>query len=124
MKTGILALVMMCVAGAPSAAQLYRWVDENGNVHYSDQPPPPQARSAQRKRLGDKPGEGPGSYALQQAMKDIEDLGVLVKDIDTGLCDFPHTRDGRVVYLCWKLDEDEISWWHDLESGFAGRQPL
>jgi hypothetical protein len=62
--------------------------------------------------------------ALQQIMKDIEALGVLVKDIDIGLCDFPHNRDGRVVYLCWKLDEDEISWWHDLETGFAGRQPL
>jgi hypothetical protein len=62
--------------------------------------------------------------AFQQAMSDIDDLGVLVKDIDIGLCDFPHKRDGRVVYLCWKLDEEEISWWHDLEAGFAGRQPL
>jgi hypothetical protein len=62
--------------------------------------------------------------AFQQAAKDIEDLGVVVKDIDIGLCDFPHKRDGRVVYLCWKLDEEEISWWHDLETGFAGRQPL
>jgi hypothetical protein len=62
--------------------------------------------------------------AFQQAMKGIEDLGVVVKDIDAGLCDFPHKRDGRVVYLCWKLDEEGISWWHDLEAGFAGRQPL
>ncbi len=62
--------------------------------------------------------------AFQQAMKDIEDLGVLVKDLDIGLCDFPHKREGRVVYLCWKLDEEGISWWHDLEAGFAGRQPL
>ena len=62
--------------------------------------------------------------AFQQAMKEIDDLGVLVKDIEVGLCDFPYKREGRVVYLCWKLDEDEISWWHDLESGFAGREPL
>jgi hypothetical protein len=62
--------------------------------------------------------------AFQQAIKNIEDLGVLVKDFDIGLCDFPHQREGRVVYLCWKLDEEEISWWHDLEAGFAGRQPL
>jgi hypothetical protein len=62
--------------------------------------------------------------AFQQAIKNIEDLGVLVKDFDIGLCDFPHQREGRVVYLCWKLDEEEISWWHDLEGGFAGRQPL
>jgi len=62
--------------------------------------------------------------AFRQATKDIENLGVQVKDIDIGLCDFPHKRDGRVVYLCWKSDEDEVSWWHDLEAGFAGRQPL
>ena len=62
--------------------------------------------------------------AFQQAMKEIEDLGVLVKDFDLGLCDFPHKRNGRVVYLCWKLDEEEISWWHDTDAGFAGRQPL
>ena len=62
--------------------------------------------------------------AFQQAMKAIEDLGVLVKDFNIGLCDFPHKRDGRVVYLCWKLDEDEVSWWHDVDTGFAGRQPL
>jgi len=62
--------------------------------------------------------------AFQQAVKDIDELGVQVKDFDTGLCDFPHKRDGRVVYLCWKVDEEKISWWHDLEAGFAGRQPL
>ena len=62
--------------------------------------------------------------AFQQVVKEIEGLGVLVKDLDVGLCDFPHKRDGRVVYLCWKLDEDEVSWWHDVDTGFAGRQPL
>jgi hypothetical protein len=62
--------------------------------------------------------------AFQQAVKDIHELGVQVKDFDHGLCDFPHKRDGRVVYLCWKLDEEKIAWWHDLEAGFAGRQPL
>jgi hypothetical protein len=54
----------------------------------------------------------------------IEGLGVVIKDLDIGLCDFPHWKDGRVVYLCWKLGEDEVSWWHDVESGFAGRRPL
>jgi hypothetical protein len=62
--------------------------------------------------------------AFQQAVRDIEELGVVVKDLDIGLCDFPHQRDGRVVYLCWKQDEEEVSWWHDLDSGFAGRQPV
>ena len=62
--------------------------------------------------------------AFQQAVRDIEELGVVVKDLDVGLCDFPHQREGRVVYLCWKQDEEEVSWWHDLDSGFAGRQPI
>ncbi|MFN8558650.1 MAG: DUF2203 domain-containing protein [Dehalococcoidia bacterium] len=51
-------------------------------------------------------------------------LGIEVKGIDEGLLDFPSERDGRVVYLCWKLDEPDISWWHDLDTGYRGRQPL
>ncbi|MBM3800698.1 MAG: DUF2203 family protein [Acidimicrobiia bacterium] len=62
--------------------------------------------------------------AFQLAVHDIEELGVVIKDLDLGLCDFPHQRDGRVVYLCWKQDEKEVAWWHDLDSGFAGRQPV
>ena len=49
---------------------------------------------------------------------------MLVKDLDIGLCDFPHMMDGRVVYLCWKLGETEIRWWHEVNSGYSGRQPL
>jgi len=62
--------------------------------------------------------------AFQQAVKDIDELGVQVKGFDSGLWDFPHGRAIREVYLCWKVDEEKISWWHDLEAGFAGRQPL
>ena len=54
----------------------------------------------------------------------IDGLGVIIKDLDVGLCDFPHMRDGRVVYLCWKLGEDDVSWWHEIETGFAGRRPI
>ncbi len=54
----------------------------------------------------------------------IQELGVLVKDLDMGLCDFPFQLNGRIVYLCWKHGESEIRWWHDIDSGFAGRQPL
>ena len=52
------------------------------------------------------------------------ELGIVVRDIDRGLIDFPAIVDGREVYLCWQLGEDEIAFWHDLESGFGGRQPL
>jgi len=54
----------------------------------------------------------------------IQETGVLVKDLDIGLCDFPYMRDGRVVYLCWKLGEPEIRYWHEVEDGYAGRQPI
>jgi hypothetical protein len=54
----------------------------------------------------------------------IHELGVVVKDVDLGLCDFPHVRDGRVVYLCWKLGEKEIRWWHEVTTGYKDRCPL
>ena len=56
---------------------------------------------------------------------ELETLGVQLKDQQRGLIDFPSLRDGRVVLLCWHLGEgDQIEWWHDVEAGFAGRQPL
>jgi len=57
-------------------------------------------------------------------LRAIHELGVVVKDIDLGLCDFPHMRDGRIVYLCWKLGEKEIRWWHELTTGYKDRCPL
>lgn len=62
--------------------------------------------------------------AFSEAFQEIEYLGVHVKDFRTGLVDFPYDRDGRIVYLCWKPDEDEIGWWHETDGGVAGRQPL
>lgn len=58
-------------------------------------------------------------------LAELEELGVQLKDFDRGLIDFPSLRDGRVVLLCWQLGEgDELEWWHDLDSGFAGRTRL
>lgn len=65
--------------------------------------------------------------SLQQVssnIKAIQELGVLVKDLDMGLCDFPHLHDGRVVFLCWKLGEQEIRWWHETTTGYKDRCPL
>lgn len=58
------------------------------------------------------------------AVQQLLSLGVEIKDFERGLCDFPHWRDGRVVYLCWQRGEERIEWWHDTDTGFAGRQPL
>ena len=54
----------------------------------------------------------------------VQELGCELKDLEQGLIDFPSYRDGKLVYLCWKRGEPSIGFWHDLESGFGGRQPL
>jgi hypothetical protein len=61
---------------------------------------------------------------LSRVIAEITRLGVVVRDPATGLVDFPAERDGRPVYLCWRLGEDEVGHWHDRDSGFAGRRPL
>ena len=65
--------------------------------------------------------------SLQQIstnLQAIQEMGVLVKDLEMGLCDFPHLRDGRVVFLCWKLGEQEIKWWHETSTGYKDLCPL
>ncbi len=49
---------------------------------------------------------------------------IQIKDLNRGLLDFPSWRDGREIFLCWEKDEDDIEYWHDLESGYAGRERL
>lgn len=64
-------------------------------------------------------------YELGKLTTELHELGVQLKDYTRGLIDFPAMRDGRVVLLCWQLGEGEtIEWWHEVEDGFAGRQPL
>ena len=64
-------------------------------------------------------------YKVGKITTEIHDLGVQLKDYDRGLIDFPSMREGRVVLLCWQLGEgDEIEWWHEVDGGFSGRQPL
>ena len=61
---------------------------------------------------------------LENRMNELDTLGAELKGIEEGLVDFPCEREGRVVYLCWRFGEDTISWWHELDAGFQGRQPL
>ena len=60
----------------------------------------------------------------KDAIEEINDSGVQVKDLDTGLLDFPCVLEGETVLLCWKRGEPRIAWWHRIEDGFAGRQPI
>jgi hypothetical protein len=61
---------------------------------------------------------------LTAGINEIAALGIELKDLNQGLIDFPAVRDGRIVYLCWRLGEDRIAYWHDLDAGFTGRKPL
>ena len=61
---------------------------------------------------------------LQEYIDELEELGVELKDISRGLIDFRSMMDGREVYLCWLLGEEEVGHWHELDAGFAGRQSL
>jgi hypothetical protein len=54
----------------------------------------------------------------------LEELGVVIKDLDLGLLDFPAEREGREVLLCWHVGEESVAFWHGLEEGYAGRKPV
>jgi hypothetical protein len=62
--------------------------------------------------------------ALKSVLYKIQQYDVFVKDVNTGLIDFPSIRDGEVVFLCWQFGESEIEYWHELEAGFRGRKPI
>lgn len=61
---------------------------------------------------------------VQETVAEIDSIGVQVKDLDSGLLDFPFRLEDEVVLLCWRLGEPAIEHWHTVESGFKGRQPL
>ena len=67
---------------------------------------------------------GVEAYNLYLAIERIRELGVLLKDLDMGLLDFPHERDGRIVFLCWHPPEERVGYWHEIQAGYQGRQPL
>lgn len=75
-------------------------------------------------------GGGAGKEFLEASQEagrlgaEIQGLGIVVRDPETGLVDFPAEREGEEIYLCWRLGEDAVAWWHPTDTGFAGRQPL
>jgi hypothetical protein len=72
--------------------------------------------------------EGSDWFRAQRTLKEellwLADRGILLRDPDTGLVDFPANRDGERVFLCWRLGEDRVGWFHGERSGFTGRKPL
>ena len=70
-------------------------------------------------------GHGAVGEDAKAALAEIEDRGIVLRDLDRGIVDFPSRHpNGRAVLLCWQSGEDDLSWWHLPEDGFAGRRPL
>jgi hypothetical protein len=61
---------------------------------------------------------------MRNALMELQAMEIVLRDLDRGLVDFPAIRDGNEVFLCWEEGEEEVGYWHDLESGYGGRQPL
>jgi hypothetical protein len=61
---------------------------------------------------------------IARCLRQIDHWGVVLRDVENGLCDFPSERDGRLVYLCWRVCEARIGHWHEIDEGYAGRRPL
>jgi hypothetical protein len=80
---------------------------------------PPSRELARKKSERDQ-----SASQLKEIVTQIQDTGCVIKDLDVGLVDFPSLRDGQEVYLCWKLGEDHIGYYHGVDEGFAGRKPL
>jgi hypothetical protein len=75
---------------------------------------------------GGRPGRHVGEAFVQfrRLLLELQEAGIVLRDLDRGLVDFPALRDGREVYLCWELGEDRVAHWHELGGGFRGRRPL
>lgn len=90
----------------------------------------PTAETMSHKAGGNGGGSEAGAYlteysqAFRQGLDQVRDMGVVLKDLERGLVDFPHWREGREVYLCWEYGEERIDSWHETDSGYSGRQPL
>lgn len=82
-----------------------------------------------QKAGGNGGNKASGEYVLllqhfNACLSTFQDWGCELKDLEQGLVDFPSYREGQLVYLCWKRGEARIEYWHEIEAGFAGRQPL
>lgn len=75
---------------------------------------------------GSEAGEYLSDYSqtFARSLAQLQAMGIVLKDLERGLIDFPHQRGGREVYLCWMYGEERIDYWHETDSGYSGRQPL
>ena len=101
----------MAVAATRQARLVQRIAGNGGDFD----PQEPRALEEEFEREGE---------ALARCIEGLERLGVVVKDLDRGLVDFPALHNGEEVLLCWEVGEDQVAYWHGVDEGFAGRKPL
>lgn len=86
--------------------------------------------AAVREKASHNGGGLPGRHlseltkTLERDLKQLQDWGIVLRDPSIGLIDFFHQRQGETVFLCWKLGEARVQWWHPVQTGIAGREPL
>ena len=105
------------------------WMDEVQAIRHKIMDSQPEAWTAIEKSVGNG-----GNRALSKLIQDFDkldslvhqilDTGALIKDVNIGLLDFPAMRQGQEVYLCWQYGEGDIAFWHEIDAGYAGRQPI
>ena len=81
-------------------------------------------KSLEQIKTPEAPAPANEAERMRAVVRVVTEMGVQIKGLDPALIDFPAFRDGRVVFLCWQEGEATISHWHDIEAGFAGREPL
>jgi hypothetical protein len=62
--------------------------------------------------------------SMEKRVRQLDEWGIALRDISSGLIDFPALANGRPIWLCWRLGEDDIGWWHEADTGFDSRKPL
>ncbi len=99
----------------------------DARARLTDQRGPPGARrrlTDQRRRAPRQAGGGGVRRAPERDRRVRRAAGIVLRDLDSGLIDFPAIRDGQEIYLCWIDGEADIGFWHGLDAGYAGRRPL
>ncbi len=97
---------------AEAQAELEVFRGTNGNEKHAD-----EVRRREREMAGIV-------SRMQAAVQQLEDWDVTLRDIGSGLIDFPALANGRPIWLCWRLEDTTVGWWHETNEGFAGRKPL
>ncbi len=99
-------------AVADAQRELAAFRRTNGNAHHADD------LKAREERIGEM------VFRMERLVAQIVEWDVTLRDIESGLVDFPALVNGRQVCLCWRFGEDAVGWWHEMSAGFGGRKPL